>query len=324
MNQKGATYLLLPFILAGAGMIVYLLVSSSFPFKDKLYATLYPKPPSEASESLSGPIRKKPKPTSTPSVFVCNSCAADVNKDGFVNVKDFSTISGCFNKKVNNDKNPCYIADINKDGVVNDLDSSCVQAMFGKSCPEATPAPTPTEAEAKRVFVTSTSYDGNLGGPLGADAKCQERASAVNLGGVWKAWISGRLASGEYQTASSRLSHNPGPYKLLNGKIIANNWDYLTGTYSSTYGPLQNPINVTETQQSFTDVFNYWNVWTNTWASGNQYNAQANLTCNDWTSNSSTLTGSGGSTSEIGVRWTASEYAAHSCNSFHRLYCFEQ
>src|SRR3989344_7858176 len=42
----------------------------------------------------------------------------------------------------------------------------------------------------KYVFLTSTIYDGNLGGISGADAKCQARANTFNLGGTWKAWIS--------------------------------------------------------------------------------------------------------------------------------------
>lgn len=43
---------------------------------------------------------------------------------------------------------------------------------------------------AHRIFATSTDYTGNLGGFAGADAKCQERAAAANLGGTWKAVLS--------------------------------------------------------------------------------------------------------------------------------------
>lgn len=47
LNQKGFAPALL-FILAAFGLTVYLLISSTFPFKDKLFSLLYPKPLSRA------------------------------------------------------------------------------------------------------------------------------------------------------------------------------------------------------------------------------------------------------------------------------------
>ncbi len=49
LNQKGFAPLLL-ILLAALGIIIYVLVSSTFPFKDKLFSFLYPKPSSHASE----------------------------------------------------------------------------------------------------------------------------------------------------------------------------------------------------------------------------------------------------------------------------------
>lgn len=73
-----------------------------------------------------------------------------------------------------------------------------------------------------RVFVTSEAYNGNLGGVTGADAKCQALADAANLGGTYRAWLS---ASG--QAANSRLIHSIHPYGLVDGTLIANDWDHL-------------------------------------------------------------------------------------------------
>src|SRR5262245_3061033 len=42
----------------------------------------------------------------------------------------------------------------------------------------------------RRVFVTSAIYPGNIGGLMGADAKCQTSADAAMLGGSWRAWLS--------------------------------------------------------------------------------------------------------------------------------------
>lgn len=49
--QKGITMPILV-ILATFGIIIYLLISSTFPFKDKLFSLLYPKPSSMATETL--------------------------------------------------------------------------------------------------------------------------------------------------------------------------------------------------------------------------------------------------------------------------------
>ena len=111
---------------------------------------------------------------------------------------------------------------------------------------------TPTPMSSNRVFVTSTNYTGNLGGLAGADAKCQERANAANLGGTWKIWLSDTTGS-----PSTRFTKSSNPYKLLNGTTIANNWSDLTD------GTLQNPLNMTElgtTVQTST--------WTNTKING--------------------------------------------------------
>lgn len=50
ISQKGAAHLLIPLILAAVGLIIYFLITSAFPFKDKLFSLLYPKPVSRASQ----------------------------------------------------------------------------------------------------------------------------------------------------------------------------------------------------------------------------------------------------------------------------------
>src|SRR5512143_171625 len=41
----------------------------------------------------------------------------------------------------------------------------------------------------KRIFVTSTTKSGNLGGVNGANDECQQRATAAKLGGTFIAWL---------------------------------------------------------------------------------------------------------------------------------------
>ena len=55
---------------------------------------------------------------------------------------------------------------------------------------QTSPAPSPTTLPTYKVFNSSTSYNGNLGGLTGADAKCQSRAAAAGLTGTYKAWLS--------------------------------------------------------------------------------------------------------------------------------------
>lgn len=172
---------------------------------------------------------------------------------------------------------------------------------------EVKPAPTPgSQPAGSRIFITSTRYDGNLGGLAGADAKCQARADAANLGGTWKAWLSDSTTS-----ASSRLIKDTGPYKLLNGTVIANGWDDLAD------GTIQNPININEFNQPASGT-----SWTHT----NEYGGIfGTLTpCNNWTSVGGDYTydliGNYLKTDKEWTAWPSGTY----CNVPQTLYCFEQ
>lgn len=94
--------------------------------------------------------------------------------------------------------------------------------------------PTDSGFAGKRVFVTSTTYNGNLGGALGADAKCQTVASAAMLVGTFVAWVSDAK-----DTPAGRFT-KVGPYKLIDGTLIANDWAELTS------GKLRHAIDLTE------------------------------------------------------------------------------
>jgi hypothetical protein len=70
-------------------------------------------------------------------------------------------------------------------------------------------APAGEGGAKKRVFLTSTTTTGSIGGLLGADSFCQKRADAVHLGGTWVAFVSGANAA-----APSRLLAS-GPWYLV-------------------------------------------------------------------------------------------------------------
>jgi hypothetical protein len=128
----------------------------------------------------------------------------------------------------------------------------------------------------RTVFVTSTTYDGNLGGLAGADAKCQARASAASLPGTYKAWLSDSTVS-----AGDRMTHSTGAYKLKNGTVVATNWTDLTdGSLASpiSHDEFGNPAGEYPFQNITTTAF------TATFANGNA-NLSNGFHCNDWTSN---------------------------------------
>lgn len=165
-------------------------------------------------------------------------------------------------------------------------------------------------ADHKRVFVTSITYKGNLGGMPGADTKCQERANVAGLGGSWKAWLSDSVTS-----ATSRLNHSTKPYKLLDGTTIANNWDDLID------GSLFSNIVVNEHQLYSL----YAQAWTNTELNGNITTTTKTSVCQDWTSESSSHFGRCGGYRQIpGSTITWTNNCAASCDVNETLYCFEQ
>ena len=190
--------------------------------------------------------------------------------------------------------------DDDNDGVL-DADDNCPLEgpnLDGFGCPVA-----PT----KTVFVTSELYTGNLGGLAGADQKCNSLAATAGLSGTYMAWLS----IGDYlalASPSTRFTRSTVPYALVDGTVIADDWDDLVD------GVLALPIYLTE---SATDLPNR-GVWTGTSPSGTPFSTR----CGDWTQGDAFFTGRLGSTGTFRAGWTSSERA--SCGQGAHLYCFEQ
>jgi hypothetical protein len=158
-------------------------------------------------------------------------------------------------------------------------------------------------AETRGAFVTSVTYNGNLGGISGADGKCQARADAAGLSGTWIAWISSSSAHAKDRSAYS------GAITTINGDLVSNDgagWAGLTGSILSEI-----------IWDEFGNYVNDEYVWT-----GTQANGLATINhCINWTSSSS----GGGTTGNLRYNnsgWT--ESSGSGCSSLHRLYCFQQ
>lgn len=187
------------------------------------------------------------------------------------------------------------------DGVVEG-DETCDDgnAVSGDGCQEC--------AGDSIIFVTSALYQGfALGGLYGADQRCQSLAAKAGLARplTFTAWL-----STPSMPASDRLLHSRGRYVLVNGLVVAQNWEALTS------GTLENAIMVDETSMTQETP-----VWTGTLASGQP--APASDFCEDWDDDSMLLKlGGFGFSASTDATWSYFEDAV--CDSNARLYCVQQ
>lgn len=157
----------------------------------------------------------------------------------------------------------------------------------------------------RRVFVSSTGSTANLGGIAGADGRCQTLANAAQLGGTWRAWVS---ATGN--TPNTRFTKSTVPYRLLNGTLVANDWDDLTD------GSLAHGIDRDEKNAVVTNT----EVWTATSTGGNFTSGG----CNGFTSAANgSPTAAQGLSDENDGDWT-NTYVQFCDRTTPRIYCFEQ
>ncbi|GEM_PF-3292704 len=157
-------------------------------------------------------------------------------------------------------------------------------------------------ATEKLVFVTSGTWDGNLGGISGSDAKCQSAATTAGLTGTFKAWVSDGTDSPSTTFTQASVS-----YKLVNGTTIADDWaDLIDGT-------IQNAITIDENSATPGAPTSVW-TGTNTDGSSNTDH------CSMWASTAGS--GLGGLMSATTSQWT--NRTPLSCTVTARLYCFEQ
>ncbi len=158
------------------------------------------------------------------------------------------------------------------------------------------------------VFVTSMSYDGDLGGLSGADGECQALAGAASLPGVFKAWLGDNFSG-----PADRFTQAAVPYQRVDGVRVADDWADLTDD------SLQAPINITETG----GVFGGCCAWTNVLSNGQEEGVPDRSCTSVWTSNSPGDEGAVGEIQRTIFTWTFSNSRVP-CNQQHRLYCFQQ
>ncbi len=166
--------------------------------------------------------------------------------------------------------------------------------------------------EPKTIFVTSMTYDGDLGGLEGADQKCQARANAS--GSIVPPGQYVALLSTSSLNASARLTPSIGPVIRPDGTLVAGNFAELFRTiHAASVGNLLAPPNIDELGNSVTTDF----VWTGSSPSG----LRRPDTCNDWNSDNISDKGKSGIPNTPDASWIAREAAPDTCNKALRLYC---
>jgi hypothetical protein len=182
--------------------------------------------------------------------------------------------------------------------------------VFAAALLTACAAPVSNERNEKIVFVTSTSFNGNIGGVTGADAKCQIEADgqdSIVPTGTYFAWL-----SDETQSPDTRFTKSSHPYVLADGTRIADDYADLTD------GSILHPINVEASGNTL--GLNY--IWTGTNSDGTAQ--QSFVTCNGWMAEPlRNFKGSGGRTNRVDSLWS-NRIARVSCSRKLRLWCFQQ
>jgi hypothetical protein len=158
-------------------------------------------------------------------------------------------------------------------------------------------------ARKRVVFVTSQTFDGNLGGIAGADAKCMAAAGAspALAGKTFRAWVSTSSSS----PATSFTSD--GSFVTVGGASLDDSFNNIR------QGTLMTKI-TTETGASVSVP-----VWTGTDENG--YNEEG-FDCNGWTDASASAESTRSTTDVIQWYWASSE--TKTCDQQGALYCFEQ
>lgn len=161
--------------------------------------------------------------------------------------------------------------------------------------------------DRQRMFVTSTSYDGDLGGLAGADATC---TSVANNAGI----------SGDYQAILSSSTEDANARILIGGEVYmaGAGGEVVVATSSNNFwnATLLNPINIDENGDTLPLMGEPW-----TGSNPGGGNSGIALTCQDWTDNGAVLGSTGDTSTTNSAVWINAN--GFVCNSVRQLYCIE-
>jgi hypothetical protein len=170
----------------------------------------------------------------------------------------------------------------------------------------------------KFVFVTSTTYEGDIAAPqctgdcstgiARARFECNRLAGDVGLPGAYEPWLSDSTSN-----AVDRMPDPGGPWFNVKGDLVAAT---LQGLINTASVDLYNPIRYTEAGGDTLGASPY--TWTGTYANG----ANTAIACDDW-SDFGTDTGTQGSSTNTDETWTVYDLSHTMCSNLLRIYCFQ-
>jgi hypothetical protein len=164
----------------------------------------------------------------------------------------------------------------------------------------STTAPSPAPSTHARVFVTSTTYSGALGGAEGADAECMRRAVTSGLSGQFRAWLSDASTGAFDRTADA------GPWYTTNDALAFVSKADLRGAPRS----------------ELLDEYGGYPARAGGWSGSDAAGIATGDDCDGWTNAASDRTGSTG-TLALGAAWGGGG-APLSCDVKAPLICFQQ
>jgi hypothetical protein len=258
------------------------------------------KPIADRVEDLFGgtiyypPVVDETGGVATGALHVATGTAADGTM-GSSNCGDFTNVTGTVTNGVASATTYSWLA-AGADSCSNPLRLYC----FGidRSVPV-----TVTPSTGRKAFVSVQTFDASLG-VAAADTVCGTDAAPAGLAGTFKAALA-RMGG----SAAARFDLTGPPWVRLDGVQLA------PTPLAFMAGPLLAPLNETAIG-TYVDG----NVWTGaTLVSA----GQAADTCNDWTTNSSTTTGTSGRAEYIDTARVAGQ-TGQPCNNAFAVYCLEQ
>ena len=170
-----------------------------------------------------------------------------------------------------------------------------------------------------RFFITSSQYDGNLGGTSGADSKCSSDSNRPNDGSSYKAFVgtSGRYACGTTSDCTNPSENSDWVIKPNKNYVRATDGTSLftsnaAGIFLSS-GSMSNTFE-SGAQKAYWAGFSSVNIWN-----------YSTTNCSDWTSSSSGLQGRLGLSDSTGYfNAVRDNTTSPNCNTMQYLLCVEQ
>ncbi len=170
--------------------------------------------------------------------------------------------------------------------------------------------PAYADQHERTVFVTSMSFNANLGGLTGADDKCQAEAdgpASIVPSGTYLAWLSDGSDSPD-----TRFTKSAHPYVLPDGTKIAEDFTDLTD------GSILHAIDIDTTGELLGGIQKFW-----TGINADGTTAPQSVTCTGWKDPLSYHHGMHGQTDLTTSSWSTI-HANDSCRTSSRLLCFQQ